>query len=670
MRKLFLFFLIFKIFLFSYDYQYSLDISYANKELLEVIKKGYFKFISGKTKVNDIKIIDENNNECEILGVNYLKNEIEVLFKPSDNLNYKVYLGYKEKSSYKNFKKGQILIDDYLPPNAIKSGIWIWEQKSLSGIYSHTNKDGFSFHRANFAKQFPIVSDDKIVGFVYIEEGKPIKEIIVEVISRYRKHYYFSFGEDEIKIKGISKEKLGELPEKGKWVKIEIPLTKIREKNIEGLGFYNDSGKVYWDRFSINEVPVEFKIKKVINLKDRYIPYFNYEVEGPFKIKDKKITILKLDGSPSTLEEYLWEIDGKIFNNEKFEIIIEKDEKEIEVKLKNKKGKESAEFIHKINLGIYELKDININFDILPFENFVYENEIIYIPLRIENMSNIPLEIELNFLNEKNKISLFPGKDNGKTITVPINLSGNVEFLLLFKNIEIGRKTIVPISPLEKDYQIDGVFCKKNNSFLVFKIPEYLNLQKSQKNPKIYIIGDYPDSLPEIFEGKNIKIEFFNLTEYQYVNYLLYEFKFIQEIIEKIEEDSYVVLFPFLNSLLRRHKIGQWSKVYEVIFYILTLKTSNIFIFSPYPSYPELNIFLPYRNKLKEIAEKRNLRFIDIYDIFGKIKDSERYFKINDYVYRNKPDKQGTLIIFDSLMQLISETNLKEGMKNGKASSF
>ncbi len=671
MKKFFLFSIFFVKILSGSDYQYFINLTFENKELLEVVKIGSFRFITGKTKYNEIKIFDEKSNECEIIGVNFSDGEMEVFFKLSDCLNYNVFLGYKEGGEkYKEFKKGEILIDDYLPPNSVKSGVWLWGKKSLSGIYSHLNKEGFLFHRANFSKQIPITSFDKIVGFLYIEEEKSPEEIIVEVIARGRRHYYFSFGEDRINIKGINKEKIGEIPEKGKWVKIEIPLSKIQEKFIEGMGFYNDKGKVFWDRFSLNDLPVESKIKKVINLKDKNAPYFIYEIEGPFKIEDKKFTVLKLDATISLCEEYRWEIDGKVFNEGEITVELEGDKKEVEIKLKGRKENEEKEFSHKINLQKYKEKEVKVIFNILPFENFVYDEEIPYISLRIENMTEIPLNFDISYPENKIEVFLFPGKENGKTLTFPVNLSEKIEINLLFYNNKIRVKKILTVNPEEKDYHIDGIFLKKEDTYLIFKIPEYLNNKNQTEFSKIYIFGDFPAYLVNFFEENGIKTNFFQIPDLKYVNYLMYEFNFVQKNVDYIENNAFVIFFPFLNSILKRHKIEEWKKVHDTIFYLLIKKTPNLLVISPFPSYPVLDAFKIYRDKLKEIAEKRNLIFLDLYEIYSKYEGSEKFFKINEYVYRNMPDEEGSKVVFEEIINILNQYPFKIRRENGKTGNF
>ncbi|MCM8784718.1 MAG: hypothetical protein NC827_07430 [Candidatus Omnitrophica bacterium] len=657
MKKICLIFYIFQFFIFS-EYRYLLNLSCENEKFLRTIKIASFNFISGKEKYNVIKIVDDRGRECKILGVNFLKNEIEVFFNPTDSCNYKVFIGYDDKKKeYEQFRSGKILIDDYIPPDSIKSGAWLWVEKSLSGLYSHTGTSGFSFHRVSFRKQFSVNPDDKIVTYVFIEDDN-VEEIMVEVVSRYRKHYYFSFGQDKIDIKGINKEKIGELPEKGKWVKIEVPLLKIRERNLEGIGFYNDKGKVYWDLTSINEIPVKMKIVKAENLISPNTPYFNYEVEGPFKIKDKKIIVLKLDASCFSADRYLWEIDEKNYYGEKVNLKLYCEKKEIDLKLKAEKNKGYGEFSHKIN--IEEEKEINFNFNILPFESFIYEDEILYIPVRIENMSEIPVKYNLLFQSNNQELFLLPGKENGKTTNLSLNLKDEIKIKLYFYDIELAEKIIKVLSLDDKNYFIDGPFLRKENSYIIFKVPEYKNIKKEEKFSKIIFIGNFPEDLVEFLKEKGFEV--LSIKEEKYTNFLFAEFKFIQENLNKIEKDnSFIILFPFLNSLLRRHKINEWEKVYDGILYLLSQKNSNIILCSPFPSYPYLEIFQPYREKIKKISEKRGFYFLDLYKIFSEIGEGERFFKLNEYVYKNFPDKEGFEIVLKEIEKIMKN---EKGINN------
>lgn len=657
MRKIFLFFLCFQFFIFS-EYRYLLNLTCENKQLLETIKIASFNFITGKERYNDIKIIDDNGKECRILGVNFLKEEFEVFFEPTNSNNYKVLIGYSNKKKiYENFNSGTILIDDYLPPNSVKSGVWLWVEKSLSGIYSHTGIAGFSFHRVSFPTQFPINPDDKVVTYIFIEQENKPEEIMVEIVSRYRRHYYFSFGQDKINIKGISKEKIGELPEQGKWVKIEIPLNKIRERNLEGIGFYNDKGKVYWDLTSINEVSVKMKILKVENLISPITPYFNYKVEGPFKIKDKRMIILELDASCFLGDKYLWEIDGKNYHGQKLNLKLDCEKKEINLKLKVEKNKNYGEFSHKIFLD--REKEIKTNFNILPFENFVYENEMLYIPVRIENISEVPICYNLIFQNNKREIYLLPGKENGKTINLSLNLEEEMKIKLYFYDIELTEKIIKVLNPNEKGYFTDGPFLKKNNFYIIFKVPEYKNIKKGEGFSKIIFIGDFPEDLIEFLKRKEVEV--LSIKEEKYTNYLFTEFKFIQENLNKIEENSFVILFPFSKSLLRRHKLNEWEKVYDGISYLLSQKTSYIILVSPFPSYPYLEIYQPYREKIKRISERRDFYFLDLYKVFSEIQEGEKFFKLNEYVYKIFPDREGFEVILKEIEKIIKN---EKGINN------
>ncbi|MFN4227680.1 MAG: hypothetical protein ACK4F0_06025 [Candidatus Ratteibacteria bacterium] len=662
MRKVFFNFFILHFLLFS-EYKYLLNLSCENKKLLDAAKVASFNFISGKERYNDIKIIDENGKECKILGVNFSKNEIEVFFEPTDTINYKVFIGYTDKKKeYERFRYGKILIDDYNPPDSIKSGIWVWVDKSLSGLYSHTGTSGFSFHRVSFSKQFPVNIDDKIITYVFIEDDN-VEEIMVEVVSRYRRHYYFSFGEDKIDIKGISKEKIGDLPEKGRWMKIEIPLLKVREKNIEGIGFYNDKGKVYWDLTSINEVPVKMKIVKVENLIFPNTPYFNYEVEGPFKIKDKKIVILKLDASCFLADRYSWEIDGENYYGQKLITELKGEKKEINVKLKVEKNKNYGEFSHKIIFD--EVKEVNTNFNILPFESFIYNDEKIYIPIRIENISEVPIVYNLKFQKDKQELSLLPGRENGKTVTLSLNLEDEIKIKLYFYDIELAEKTIKILNPDENDYSIDGPFLRKNNSYIIFKVPEYKNIKKEKKFSKIIFVGDFPEEINYILKNKGFEV--LSIKEDKYINYLFAEFKFIQKNLKRIENDSFVVLFPFLNSLLRRHKLNEWEKVYDGILYLLSQKTSYILLISPFPSYPYLEIFQPYRERIRKISERRDFYFLDLYKIFSEIEKGEKFFKLNEYVYKNFPDIDGFEVVLKEIEKIIEN---EESINNQRGSAW
>lgn len=626
---------------------FTIKVKIKNRDIASIVGFARVNVMTGN-KSFKINVYDENGKKCNLTGVNRREDITEVFFNTTNSETYTLNFQNGDVL-YPEFKNGEIIIDDYVPPESIKAGFWQWEENAISGIYSHTDKEGFSFHRVSFPSEFLIKSNDKLVCFLYIDAEKSPEEILVEIGTRYRRSYFFSFGKDIIKWKGLEKIHLGDVPEKGKWVKIEIPFRYLKENSLKAIGFYHNKGKVIWDRISIGDVACGCKIIKYEKDKSPVSAYFNYEIKGPFKIKDKKISFLHLDASPSKGENFLWNINGKNYTGKKLNLSFEIEK--IKVNLKVEKDRKENEISHTFDISKMPVRDIKLNVKIFPHSDFIRESEKLYIPFRIENMSDIPLDLYVSFNSIKEKEHILPGKENGKNFTYGID-TGKAEnsFLVEMDSLKISEKKIKLVSP-EYKFIISGPFLKDiEGNYLIIKLTDF-RIQKKElpKNFRVVLLGEYPEVMKNIFEKNFEKVEGEKEPIHTFKNRLLSEISYIRNI-KNLDEKDIVFFFPSFEGILRTFP-DEWSKGMETIIYLLSKKTAFIYIVFPYIT-PDGSLS-SFRKESKKICNGKGVYFIDFRDIFKN--DWKKYYTISNNLFSPIPNKKGCEIIAENLFSILKK---------------
>jgi len=155
------------------------------------------------------------------------------------------------------------------------------------------------------------------------------------------------------------------LPEKNKWVKIEIPFSYLKENSLKAIGFYHNKGSVLWDRISIDDIAADCEVIKCMKEKSPASAYFNYEIEGPFEYRDEKFFSLKLDASPSSGKNFLWNIDGKIYKNKKIKVSFNKLKNPL-VELNVEKDGEKDKIKHLFNISDIPVEKVKLIVKIYP----------------------------------------------------------------------------------------------------------------------------------------------------------------------------------------------------------------------------------------------------------------------------------------------------------------
>ncbi|MBI1248106.1 DUF1553 domain-containing protein [bacterium] len=153
-----------------------------------------------------------------------------------------------------------VWIEDSLPSKASPSGDYNWVGKPepvFSGEKSSkrtvTGNDQVFFTGSD--QPLSVFKGDVLFGYVYLDPKNPPKEIMFQWNDGdWEQRAYW--GQDLIPYgtNNQSKHRLGDLPETGKWVRLEVPVEKVKLKEgakINGWAFTQFDGTVYWDKAGI-----------------------------------------------------------------------------------------------------------------------------------------------------------------------------------------------------------------------------------------------------------------------------------------------------------------------------------------------------------------------------------------------------------------------------------
>lgn len=163
------------------------------------------------------------------------------------------------------------LIIDSMPPCSTYGDFFYDTTNARFGDFSITDSGGPAEHSFGFSSDSIIMelsANQCIVQYVYLDSINPPSEIMMEFENRYgnRAHRAF-FGSDLIN-RGISgtssRRRLGDLPEKGKWVRLLIPLDSvgIYDGAIKGIEFLHYNGNIFWDGTGITGNEVSFSLSQ------------------------------------------------------------------------------------------------------------------------------------------------------------------------------------------------------------------------------------------------------------------------------------------------------------------------------------------------------------------------------------------------------------------------
>ena len=196
-----------------------------------------------------------------------------VLNRPPTRQETKLGLAYlKEnspaKSSQTMASAGEtVWIDDDLPAGAKANGAaWKWADSPAAPVFSGHRSHMLDVsvdkqeHLFSGAQPLRIEADDRLFTYVYIDPAKPPKEIMMQWFQNNWEHRAY-WGKDKIAFGAAgepSRREMGDLPETGQWVRLEVPVGRVgldSNSGITGWSFDQVGGKVYWDKSGIVRQP-------------------------------------------------------------------------------------------------------------------------------------------------------------------------------------------------------------------------------------------------------------------------------------------------------------------------------------------------------------------------------------------------------------------------------
>ena len=154
-----------------------------------------------------------------------------------------------------------VWIEDSVPEGGRAQGGWQFVTKPkpvFSGEKSSARTaTGLSQHFFDQAKTLLKIADgDVFFCYVYLDEKNPPKEIMLQFNDGSWNHRAY-WGSDSIdwgKKDSPSRFAKGALPDKGQWVRLEVPVAEVGLKAgsmINGWAFTQFDGTVYWDKAGI-----------------------------------------------------------------------------------------------------------------------------------------------------------------------------------------------------------------------------------------------------------------------------------------------------------------------------------------------------------------------------------------------------------------------------------
>jgi hypothetical protein len=160
--------------------------------------------------------------------------------------------------------KETVWIEDAVPPKGAAQGNTPWKFVSKpEPVFSGTKASvreakGLSQHFFTGANPtLSIGAGTKLFTYVYLDTLNPPKEIMLQFNDGTWEHRAY-WGGDKIdwgKKDTASRRRLGDLPETGKWVRLEVDATQVGLKpgaKLNGWAFTQFDGKVYWDKAGVS----------------------------------------------------------------------------------------------------------------------------------------------------------------------------------------------------------------------------------------------------------------------------------------------------------------------------------------------------------------------------------------------------------------------------------
>ena len=677
------------------SWRYAADFAIGESEPLGHVNLASLKFINpSKERTQNLNIIikDTKGEACQIKKFKQVNNrEAEILFTPSSDRFYTAYIkesGTGTTQTDENLRDGKMLIEDFVPVDSTKTGQWNWVTvPRMSGSFSITGKEGTSFQRVLLPSPEKIEKSDKLVVYLYYMEEKPPEEIMVELTTIRDKIYLYSWGQDLISAdKGkkillgtlpeAKKISMGSLPESGRWIKMEIPFTGIKENMLSAVGLYHYGGRVWWDRVSINEVPMTASITTMRERDKKVKSYFNYSASSPLKLDGKVFQVLKVDASPSSgAEAFSFTVSGKKYAGRTMELLLmQGDDRKISLEAECQGIRDTMEY--EIPRSRENPEEIKMVTKVLPYQPFVRDREPFTVILSVTNLNNETVPLSVKGRDAEEKVYPQPGETKHVYVNFSNYKSGDImEAGIYICGLKLCGKTFRAGSTETSNISMDGPFMTdEKGNFMVIDFPGEKGKKTSTPvdSLNITLAGSYPDGTGEILqkilnkEGIKSVISETGKPEYGYNQMLFSEYLHIVGKLNLSENGDIFILFPYTGSIEEKTPPAEWQKAVEAIISAGEKQFSKIIICSPFPAPPFPELYTPYKTVTEEIACKRSDNFLDVYSIYLSNPDWRKLFIRTEGIYKNLPEEKGVPLFIKELVNLLNSIFVKQ-YQNGTA---
>jgi cytochrome c553 len=169
-------------------------------------------------------------------------------------------------SELKNNKPVDIAwIDDQTIPQGTRDGVWKFIDKKQGPVFSGTQsrkqegKGNFQHFIWKAKNTINLVKGNVLFVYVYLDTLNPPKQIMLQFNDGKSWEHRAWWGQDLIEYggkgsNGVNHRKLGDLPETGKWVRLEVTPEQVGLKpgnKISGFAFTQYDGLAYWDKSGV-----------------------------------------------------------------------------------------------------------------------------------------------------------------------------------------------------------------------------------------------------------------------------------------------------------------------------------------------------------------------------------------------------------------------------------
>ncbi|MCM8824995.1 MAG: hypothetical protein NC937_02415, partial [Candidatus Omnitrophica bacterium] len=109
-----------------------------------------------------------------------------------------------------------------------------------------------------------------------------------------------------------------------------------------------------------------------------------------------------------------------------------------------------------------------------------------------------------------------------------------------------------------------------------------------------------------------------------------------------------------LDVLLHRTPVDEYISSLDASIWFLSSRSKRIICLTPFPSAPSPDIFRPYAEATIECCKKRNIDYLDLYELYTHMPDWVQMFKIGSNVYGNFPSGDGIRILAERIYRLFT----------------